>query len=284
MLAAAGAGGYAPGMIGRAIGHGISTLRDAIARRLIALGVTPNMLTMAGLACTLAAGASLALGAGAPFGWTLRPGPAAAYAPNAWTLAALVLLLLCAAGDMLDGAVARLGGKATTFGAFLDSTLDRVSDFAIFAGIAFYFACRGNVTHTLLPMLAVFAGLMISYTRARAEDLIDFCTVGYWQRGERVAAVLIAAAACNIPALLWQQALLPLLTVWARIDFTRRVAAGQTPVTDPRKSTRAIDKLKLWRYPRMTWQYDLVTGLNILWLIFARIPDRFDPIGAALGL
>ena len=273
-----------PGMIGRTIGRGVASLRDAIARALVAAGVTPNMLTVAALAFTLAAAACLALGAGARVEWTLAAGDAYSYSPNAYQLLAGVLLVLCCAGDMLDGAVARVGGKATTFGAFLDSTLDRFSDFAIYLGIAFYFACRGNITYTLLPMVAVFAALMISYTRARAEDLIQFCTVGYWQRGERTVAVILAVFAANIPALLWQQALLPLLTVWARINYTRQVTAGKKPVLDPRQSRLPIDRLKLWRYPRGTLPYDLVTGANIAFLLLVRISPEADPIARAMGL
>ena len=271
-------------MIGRAIGHGFVVARDFVAHGLVRLGVSPNMLTLTGTLLTLVAGVTLALGAGAGFAPTLDPGPPGAYAPNAYLLLTGVLLILCSAGDMLDGAVARIGRSATTFGAFLDSTLDRLSDFVIFTGIAFYFATRHNLTHTFLPVLAAFAGLMISYTRARAEDLIQSCTVGYWQRGERIAAVIIAVFAHNVPALIWQQALSPLFTVWARIDYTRKVAAGRTVETDPRKTGRWWDRLRLWRYPRMTLAYDLLTGANIAFLIFAPIPPEYDPISRVLGL
>jgi CDP-diacylglycerol--glycerol-3-phosphate 3-phosphatidyltransferase len=269
-------------MIGRAIGRTVASLRDAAARRLVDMGVSPNALTLTGLGFTLASGVCLALGAGS-FGWSLDPGRLDRYDPNAYLLLAGVLMLLCAAGDMLDGAVARIGQRKTRFGAFLDSTLDRFSDFAVYLGIAFYFLLRGNVTYTLLPFLAMFAASMISYTRARAEDLIHFCTVGYWQRGERLVATLAAVFALNIPALLWQQALLPMLTVWARIDYTRKVSAGKKPITDPRAGGR-LDRLKLWRYPRGTIPYDLVTAANAAFLLFVRIPAQADPIGAALGL
>ena len=271
-------------MIGERIVWAIETARDGLARGLIKLGATPNALTVFGLVMTLAAGGCLALGAGAALGWRLDPRPIDSYAPNAFCLLAGFVLLLCAAGDMLDGAVARLGGKGTTFGAFLDSTLDRFSDFAIYLGIAFYFALRGNLTYTLLPFVAVFAGQMISYTRARAEDLIESCTVGYWQRGERFVAVLIAVFAHNVPAMLWQQAVLPMLTVWARIRHTRLVTAGKAAPADPRQSGRAIDRLRLWRHPRKTIGYEIVTAINILFLVLARIPAEADPIGKLLGL
>jgi len=271
-------------MIGIAIGKGFSAVRDALARGLVKLGVSPNVLTVFGAVCNLAAGACLALGSATSFSWTLNVRPLNDYHPSPYPLLAGVLLFLCAAGDMLDGAVARLTGKSTTFGAFLDSTLDRFSDFFIYLGIAFYFALRGNVTHTLLPFVCIFWATMISYTRARAEDLIRSCTVGYWQRGERMVGMLCASFACNVPALLWQQALLPLFTVLARIRYTYRSSSGQPFETDPRKTGRALDRLKWWAYPRKTWQYDVMSGIYIAFLIFAPIPASFDPIGKALGL
>jgi hypothetical protein len=115
---------------------------------------------------------------------------------------------------------------------------------------------------------------MISYARARAEDLIDACRVGYWQRGERSTAVLIAAAAHNVPALLWQQAALPLLTVLRRIGHTHAVLGGKRPPADPREGGWGL-KIRLWRWPRGTAGYDLVTAVNIAWVIFAPVgmPD-----------
>ena len=124
-------------MVGNPIVWTIVTARDAIARALLRIGATPNMLSVFGLLITIVAGVALAMGAGAPTAWNFDPRPVTEYTPNAYLLLAGVLLFFCAAGDMLDGAVARIGGKGSTFGAFLDSTLDRFSDFAIYCGIAF---------------------------------------------------------------------------------------------------------------------------------------------------
>ena len=261
-------------MIGRAIGWGFATTRDAIARGLIRLGVRPNTLTLTGMAITIVAGVCFALGAGDRFAWSLAVGAS----ESCWLLMAGVLIVLASACDMLDGAVARLGNLKTTFGAFLDSTLDRASDFVIYAGIALYYAwaAPANITFVLLAMVAFFNSFMISYTRARAEDLIDSCTVGFWQRGERSSAILIATFAGNIPALLIQQGVLTALTVYRRIDHTRRVLAGRPIVEDPRKGSWWM-AVRLWRYPRGTRGYDLVVGANIAWLIFARIPYG-DPV------
>lgn len=268
---------------GKAIALGFIAWRDAWARLLIFLGVTPNMLTLIGMGITAGAGVCYAIGAGSGFGWSLGVGE-----PNsAWLLVAAVCMFFASACDMLDGAVARIGNKKTTFGAFLDSTLDRCSDFAVFAGIAVYYATPGhaNVTFCLLAMLAFFNSYMISYARARAEDLIDHCTVGYWQRGERSAAILIGTCAYNIPAMLIQQGILTLFTWLRRVAYTQSILAGRTPIEDPRKGTWHL-RLRLWRWPRMTWAYDLVTGINIAWLIFAPVTEWMpvaDPIGKLLG-
>ena len=137
------------------------------------------------------------------------------------------------------------------------------------------------MTFILGAMLAFFNAFMISYARARAEDLIEKCTVGYWQRGERSAAILIGTFSYNIPAMVAQQALLPLLTVLRRIFYTKHVLEGKPVITDPRTGPWHL-KIRLWRWPRMTVPYDIVTGLNIAWLIFAPLPST-DWLRNALG-
>ncbi|NLW85361.1 MAG: CDP-alcohol phosphatidyltransferase family protein [Planctomycetes bacterium] len=255
-------------MIGKAIGSAFAFARDAVARQLIRLHVTPNVLSLTGMVLTGCAGVCYAFGATSRFAWSLDP-----HGPNAYLLMAFGLLILSSACDMLDGAVARLGSLATSFGGFLDSTLDRYSDFAVYAGIAAAYAFQdpANVTFVLLSMLAFFNAFMISYSRARAETIIPRCSVGYWQRGERSAAILIATAAYNVPALVLQQAFLPLLTVLRRVFYTKSVIEGRSPMEDPRQGGWWL-RVRLWRWPRKTLPYDLVTGVNILWLIFARVP------------
>lgn len=257
-------------MIGTAIGLGFSNARDFLARGLIRISVTPNMLTMVGMLFTAGAGVCYAIGSTSSFAWDLDPRAPA----NAYLLMGGVLMILASGCDMLDGAVARGGGKGTRFGMFLDSTLDRYSDFVVYAGMALCYTWSGrNITFVLLAMLAFFNAFMISYTRARAEDLIEQCHVGYWQRGERSAAILIATFAYNIPALLVQQAILTMFTVFRRIAYTKEVTEGKNPVTDPRQGD-LWDKIRIWRWARMTIPYDIVTGINIAWLIFA----RFEPV------
>ena len=277
-------------MIGRGIAAVFSTARDSIARGLVRVGVTPNMLTLAGMVITAVAGVCYAVGAGKGFAWSFSP-----RAPKgAYLMLAAAVLILASACDMLDGAVARIGGKSTRFGAFLDSTLDRYSDFVVYAGIAVFYASRprANATAVGLCMLAFFNSFMISYTRARAEDLIESCKVGYWQRGERSVAILAATLAHNIPALLVQQAVLPLLTVLRRVMYTRAVLAGRTPIVDPRQGGWWL-KIRLWRWPPRSIPYDVVAAINLAWLFFApvgKIVERMfgpgatgDPVRVLLG-
>lgn len=261
-------------MIGRAIALGFSALRDAITGGLVRVGVRPNHLSIVGMIVTFAAGVCYALGAGDGFGWRFRY----AQGVSVWLIFAGSLIVLACACDILDGAVARAGRFKTDFGAFLDSTLDRYSDFVVYAGIAVYYAAQptANVTYVLLCMLAFFGSFMISYARARAEDLIVSCKVGFWQRPERAAAILIATFGYNIPALLFQQALLPMLTAIRRIDYTRRVLDGKTVYEDPRKGPWWL-AVRLWRWPRRTWGYELIVGINVAWLVFARLPEG-DPL------
>ncbi len=263
-------------MIGQSIARGVTAARDSLARGLARAGVSPNALSLTGMALMVAAGVLYAFGAGSRFAWSLVPFAEA----NCYLLLAGIMLLLSSACDMLDGAVARVGGRKTRFGAFLDSTLDRYSDFAVYAGIAVYYAWQepANVTFVLLAMMAFMNSFMISYTRARAEDLIESCSVGYWQRGERSAAILIGTFAYNVPALLLQQAMLPALTVLRRIFHTRAVLAGRPPAIDPRQGGLWV-KIRLWRWPRMTVPYDMVTGTHIAWLLLARI-DAADVLRA----
>ncbi len=259
-------------MIGRALALIFVTARDYLAGGLVRLGVRPNHLTLAGVVLTTAGGACYAIGASSPLAWSLDPHSPA----NAYLLLAGVLMLLASACDMLDGAVARIGTSGTRFGAFLDSTLDRYGDFAVYAGLAAHYAAirPANATFVLLCMLAFFNAFMISYTRARAEALAIPGSVGYWQRGERSAAVLIGTFAYNPPAMILQQAVLPALTVLRRILHAKAVTEGRTPIVDPRQGGWWL-KVRLWRWPRMTLPYDFVTGLNIAWLVFARFsaPD-----------
>jgi len=101
------------------------------------------------------------------------------------------LVLLSGAFDMLDGAVARVTGRSTKFGALLDSTFDRLSEAAILLGLLSYYASHGAYTESLLIGAALTGSMMTSYVRARAEGLGVDCEVGVFTRPERVILLAI---------------------------------------------------------------------------------------------
>lgn len=132
------------------------------------IGLTPNRLTAAGF--LLMAGAGLLCASGRFMG-------------------AGLLVALSGACDALDGSLARLRGSETTFGAFLDSFLDRYGEIALFAGLLVWYA--GSPTESFLVFAAVTGSLMVSYARARAEGAGIACRIGLCTRLERMV-ILIA--------------------------------------------------------------------------------------------
>ncbi|HEY3243602.1 MAG TPA: CDP-alcohol phosphatidyltransferase family protein [Phycisphaerae bacterium] len=244
------------------IGQWFMRSRDRIAARLIAKGVTPNHVTVAGFVVSSAAAICYFLGAGhhAPYEADV-PGLTRSY----WPLCGALLLILAGACDMVDGAVARLGRLHSEFGGLLDSTLDRASEMIIYLGITAHFARSGNLTYCVLAMLALANANLISYVKARAEEYVDDCSVGYWLRGERHAALLLAGLSAHLPIMLWQQALSPFFTVIRRVVFARQAirARQRGQPAPPIVPTHGWQKLLLWRYPRGSVPYDIVTGSNI---------------------
>jgi CDP-diacylglycerol--glycerol-3-phosphate 3-phosphatidyltransferase len=220
-----------------------SPLRNIVERSLAPLinaliraRVSPNTIT------TLSTG--VVLGAGVAYGWGMvRLGG--------------VLLLLSGIGDMLDGRVARGGGRVTPFGAFYDSTLDRLGDAALFGGIAVYFV-RGGVPASLVTwallaaLVALSATLIVSYARARAEGLSLDCQVGIAQRAERILGLgipsLFIGAGPDGLVLLGIVAVLALLstvTVAQRIAYVRGITRGMEPAADVPRAGRATQARQL---------------------------------------
>ncbi len=164
--------------------------------------------------------------------------------PNAISLTGLVLCLIAAAlvyydelfwggvafivgsfMDMLDGKYSRMSGKASPFGAFLDSTLDRIEEGVMLTVIAASFAADGNQLATAITGVAIVSSLMVSYTRARAEALGVECKVGFGNRAGRViilsAGLLLADLGVLEPAV-YLLAVLSTVTVLQRIFHVRR--------------------------------------------------------------
>lgn len=171
------------GVVPHGIAEGTRLGMAPLARRLRAFGVTPNVVTVVGLVITLAGSALLALD---------RPIPAAA------------VLLVGALADTLDGALARASGAGTPFGAFLDSTVDRLGDAAVLAAAVALGAARGDEILVWGALAALVAGFLVSYVRAKAESLGAPATVGLAPREARLAILLIGlglAGALALPQL-----------------------------------------------------------------------------------
>ncbi|MBB6348622.1 CDP-diacylglycerol--glycerol-3-phosphate 3-phosphatidyltransferase [Nonomuraea muscovyensis] len=131
--------------------------------------------------------------------------------------------------DLLDGVVARLGGKGgSTWGAFLDSTLDRVADAAIFSGLILFFISRDDVLMAAVALFCLVAGTLVSYAKARAEGLGLTCDVGLAERPERLVVVLVATFLAGLgvpyvlPAGMWLLAAASAVTVVQRVVHVHR--------------------------------------------------------------
>ncbi len=259
----------------RLVGGSVVAARLRVARLLIWFGVKPNTLTVLGLVVTLAGAVLLVYGAGDRPGSSLRGG-------HSWLgVAAALVLILASAFDILDGAVARLKGQITERGACLDSCVDRLSDGAIFLGIMLYYVRHPEVDGWRLFAAAAVVALvnaeLISYVKARAENFIPSCPVGYWQRGERIAGVLIGLCCGHIATVLLMLAVLSGLTVLRRITFAYRQIKRQElgrPLLEPYR-LEGIMRLALWRYRRRTVPYDLVTATNIAVILFVDAESWF---------
>ncbi len=177
------------------IGRGAQRIIDAMVRWLAHGHINPNFLTVIGVAINVGSGLLFGFG---QFFW------------------AGIVLIVANLFDMLDGQVARLSGRVTRFGGFLDSSLDRLSDMVVFVGLMVFYA-RDTEFHSTLNVFLAGAGLMgsvmVSYASARAESLIPKCDVGFLRRPERVVLLIIGALSTHpgstnffanrMPAVLW---------------------------------------------------------------------------------
>ncbi len=155
-------------------------------------------------------------------GWVLSVGAATLFALG-YTKTAGGVVLLAGFFDALDGAVARESNRMSDFGAFLDSTLDRLSESAIFVGIIFFYAASSRPYEVLLAGLAMAFSLMTSYTRARAEGLGLKCEVGLLERAGRVVILSLFSLTGFLTAGVALVASGALVTTAQRILYVRRL-------------------------------------------------------------
>jgi CDP-diacylglycerol--glycerol-3-phosphate 3-phosphatidyltransferase len=158
------------GVLPKQIAEGTRVGMAPLARWLHGIGVTANVVTVLGFAITAAGSALLALD---------RP------------LAAFVVLLVGTLSDTLDGALARAAGGGTRFGAFLDSTFDRLSDAAMLAAVIALAADAGDGLLLWSALAALVGGFLVPYTRAKAESLGVAANVGFAPREARLTIFLV---------------------------------------------------------------------------------------------
>ncbi len=224
-------------LVPRPLERGFQASLQPIVDRLVSWRVNPNVLTSLGTLVLFGSGVAYGYGIARIGGF---------------------LLLLSGVFDMLDGKVARQGNVASKFGAFYDSTLDRVGESALYAGIALYFAAGGVPERLVIPAVgitvtALACSLMVSYARARAEGLGFECKVGIAQRAERILGLgvptMFFGAGPNgylLVAIVFFLALIALITVIQRITHVRRVANTKAPrTTQVRRAAPALSELDL---------------------------------------
>jgi CDP-diacylglycerol---glycerol-3-phosphate 3-phosphatidyltransferase len=158
-------------------------------------------------------------------GWTLSVGAAVLFGLGYARVAGLVMLL-GGLFDALDGDVARESNRMSAFGAFLDSTLDRLSEAAIFVGIVYFYAAAARPFEALLAGVAMTFSLLTSYARARAEGLNIECKVGLLERAGRVVILSVSSMAGLLTLGLGLVAAGALVTTAQRILYVRRATRG----------------------------------------------------------
>ncbi|MEV6692452.1 phosphatidylinositol phosphate synthase [Micromonospora sp. NPDC051196] len=189
---------------------GMTRVVEPIARSLLRAGVSPNAVTVAGTLGVLVG----ALGFGA----------------RGDLVAGALIVTVFALTDLLDGTMARMSGGSTRFGAFLDSSMDRVADSAVFGAVAFYLAGQGDRAGVAAALICLAAGGLVSYVKARAEGLGMSGNVGIAERTERLLIVGVGGLLTGLgvepalPIALWLLAAVSLFTVGQRMRYVYRQA------------------------------------------------------------
>jgi CDP-diacylglycerol--glycerol-3-phosphate 3-phosphatidyltransferase len=187
----------------RALGFFFGRIIEKIVGALALSRIHPNVLTFLGLVINI---------------WV-----AVLFAGGRFRTAGFVLI---GAGlfDMVDGRVARETNRVTRFGGFFDSVLDRYSDLAVLMGLLVFYASINRFFYIVLTALAMTGSVMVSYTRARAENAIPKCKVGFLERPERVVLLILGALANRMAPVIWATAVLANLTVIHRMIYTYQEA------------------------------------------------------------
>ena len=183
----------------------------------ITLGISPDVVTLVGTVGVVAG--------------------ALIFFPQGHLLVGVLFITVFIFSDLIDGAMARKTGRSSTFGAFFDSTLDRIGDAAMFGGLVLYFAGPGeDYLYLCLSLYCLVMGAVTSYARAKAESLGLQANRGIAERADRTVAILVAAGVSdwwNLPILLeitlWALAGAITVTVLQRIWMVRQQAIAEVP-------------------------------------------------------
>jgi phosphatidylglycerophosphate synthase len=217
----------------------INSFKASVTERLVRTRIPANAITFAGFLFAGIGGLSFATGRFPAGG---------------------LMILLAGSCDIFDGAVAKRSGRVTTFGSFFDSCLDRYSDVFLLGGAAYYYAVHGPLRNVALAVLAIGGSTLVSYTRARAENIGFSCKVGFWERAERTFMIMLGGFFWRMPSILWELAIFANVTAAHRIYYTWRQV--HKPSWDL-PYIPVLSDILFWEYPRYTWQYDLYVGLGI---------------------
>jgi CDP-diacylglycerol---glycerol-3-phosphate 3-phosphatidyltransferase len=187
----------------------VARVADPLARGLLRVGVTPDAVTVAGTLGVLVASGLAAFG---------------------YLLVATLVATVSALTYILDGSMARARGTSSRFGAFLDSSMDRVADGAIFASLAYWLFTSDEPGAAVAALLVLVTSQLISYVRARAEALGLTANVGLIERPERLIAIGVGGLCAGFGwptgmyVVLWVLGILSLVTVGQRIVHVYRQA------------------------------------------------------------
>lgn len=198
-------------MLKAKIGKGVDPAVRAVFPFLFKRPVNPNLLTVIGTV--------ICMGSAAAFAFDLRWGA----------------IILCLGGlfDLVDGVVARHHGTESNFGAFLDSTLDRLVDMAVLMGVLMFYARAGEPWLVLLVGWVLVAGVMVSYSKARAERFVDEFEGGIMERAERMGLVALGGLIGFMQPMLWIVAIGSTITVGQRFGLAYRAMNGLAPPAKP---------------------------------------------------
>jgi CDP-diacylglycerol---glycerol-3-phosphate 3-phosphatidyltransferase len=181
---------------------------DPVARGLLRARVSPDAVTLVGTLGTCV-------------------GALAFYPREEWVAGSIVIVLFVFS-DLIDGTMARIAGRSGPWGAFLDSTLDRVADGAVFGGILLGLVHAGDTAASYAALACLVGGGVVSYAKARAESIGVACDVGIAERAERLAVAILAAFLHGLgvpyvlPAAMWLLAVLTWVTVGQRVVHVHR--------------------------------------------------------------